>query len=180
VDRSGAGLVAEELDTPLRPVIALAGERGVCWLEFLDRRTFDTELRRLQSRFRLPIVRGSSRHLERLRAELREYFAGTRRRFDVPLDTGGTPFQRRVWDRLRRIPFGSTVSYSQIATELKNPLAIRAVGRANGQNPVAIVVPCHRVLRADGSLCGYGGGLWRKRWLLDHELRSGRTSDGAG
>ncbi|MGH7605916.1 MAG: bifunctional transcriptional activator/DNA repair enzyme AdaA [Gemmatimonadales bacterium] len=172
-------LVAEELRTPLRPMIAVASERGVCLLEFLDRRALHTELRQLRSRFPAPIVHDSNAHLERLRAELTEYFAGARRHFDVPLDAGGTPFQRRVWDRLRRIPFGSTVSYSQIAMEVKRPQAVRAVGRANGQNPIAIVIPCHRVVRADGSLCGYGGGLWRKRWLLDHELRSRLVSDGA-
>jgi AraC family transcriptional regulator of adaptative response/methylated-DNA-[protein]-cysteine methyltransferase len=172
--KTARSLVAEELETPLRPMIAVASERGVCLLEFLDRRALHTELRRLRSRFRVPIVQDSNAHLERLRVELSEYFAGTRRRFEVALDTGGTPFQRRVWDRLRRIPFGRTVSYSRVATAVGNSRAVRAVGRANGQNPIAIVIPCHRVVRADGSPWAYGGGLWRKRWLLDHERRSTR------
>jgi AraC family transcriptional regulator, regulatory protein of adaptative response / methylated-DNA-[protein]-cysteine methyltransferase len=173
-------LAGDELQTPLRPMIAVASERGVCLLEFLDRRALHTELRRLRSRFRVPIAQDSNAHLEQLRGELGEYFAGTRRQFEVPLDAGGTPFQRRVWDRLRHIPFGTTVSYSRIALEVGRAAAVRAVGRANGQNPIAIVIPCHRVVRADGSLCGYGGGLWRKRWLLDHELRSREASGGPG
>ncbi len=164
-------LVAQELQTPLRPMIAVASQRGVCLLEFLDRRALHTELRDLRARFDAPIVEDSNAHVEQLRAELNEYFAGTRRQFDVTLDVAGTPFQRRVWERLRHIPFGRTASYLQIATEVQNPQAVRAVGRANGQNPIVIVVPCHRVVRADGTLCGYGGGLWRKRWLLDHEQR---------
>jgi AraC family transcriptional regulator of adaptative response/methylated-DNA-[protein]-cysteine methyltransferase len=170
-------LVAGELQTPLRPMIAVASERGVVLLEFLDRRGLHTELRRLRSRFAAPVMHDSSPHLERLRTELAEYFAGARRRFDVPLDACGTPFQRGVWDRLRRIPFGRTVSYAHLATAMGNPRAVRAVGRANAQNPIAIVIPCHRVVRADGSLCGYGGGLWRKRWLLEHERGSGPARD---
>jgi len=103
------------------------------------------------------------------RRELEEYFAGTRRRFDVPLDAGGTTFQREVWAALREIPYGETWSYRRVAVALGRPTATRAVGAANGQNPVAIIVPCHRVIGADGSLTGYAGGLAIKRWLLAHE-----------
>jgi AraC family transcriptional regulator of adaptative response/methylated-DNA-[protein]-cysteine methyltransferase len=173
------GLVAEEVATPLRPMLAVASARGICLLEFSDRRELATGIRRLGARRRLPIVTGSSDHLARLRAELDAYFAGTLERFGVPLDLDGTPFQRRVWDRLRRTRYGDTISYSRIATEAELPGAVRAVGRANGQNPIAIVIPCHRVVGADGSLCGYGGGLWRKQWLLDHERRHRRNRDGA-
>jgi AraC family transcriptional regulator of adaptative response/methylated-DNA-[protein]-cysteine methyltransferase len=162
-------LVAEEIAGPLRPILAVASERGVCLLEFLDRQAIATELRELRRRFRGPIVLGSNEHVDRLRVELAAYFAGTLRRFEVPLDLGGTTFQRRVWSRLLEIPFGDTVSCSQVAKDVGRVEGVRAVGQANGKNPVAIVVPCHRVVRTDGSLCGYGGGLWRKRWLLQHE-----------
>lgn len=107
------------------------------------------------------------------RRQLDEYFAGTRRAFDLPLAAGGTDFQQRVWAGLCRIPFGSTRSYGQLAVELGSPKGMRAVGLANGKNPISIVVPCHRVIGADNSLTGYGGGLAAKRWLLEHEgLRS--------
>jgi methylated-DNA-[protein]-cysteine S-methyltransferase len=103
-------------------------------------------------------------------SRLRAYFEGDLRALDgLPVDTGGTPFQRSVWDALRRIPAGATLSYGRLAALLGRPTATRAVGLANGSNPVAIVVPCHRVIGADGSLTGYGGGLDRKRWLLEHE-----------
>ncbi len=101
--------------------------------------------------------------------QLGEYFAGRRREFDLPLRLEGTPFQERVWQVLREIPYGQTWSYGALARRLDNPNASRAVGLANGRNPVSILVPCHRVIGADGSLTGYGGGLERKRWLLAHE-----------
>jgi AraC family transcriptional regulator of adaptative response/methylated-DNA-[protein]-cysteine methyltransferase len=171
-----ACLVAEEIATPLRPMLAVASERGICLLEFLDRRAIATALRALRRRFGVPIVPGSSAHVARLRTELGAYFDGRLRRFEVPLDLAGTEFQRSVWRRLQEIPFGETVSYTRVAREVGRRDAVRAVGRANGQNPVAIVVPCHRVVRTDGSLCGYGGGLWRKRWLLQHERDARRPS----
>lgn len=103
------------------------------------------------------------------RAQLAEYFAGGRPAFDLPLAAEGTPFQRRVWAALRTLRFGETVSYAELARRLGDPRAVRAVGGANGRNPIAIVVPCHRVVGADGSLTGFGGGVERKRWLLAHE-----------
>lgn len=103
--------------------------------------------------------------------QLAEYFAGARVAFDLPLAPRGTPFQRRVWDALREIPYGETISYAQLARRIDRPKAMRAVGAANGRNPIGIVVPCHRVIGADGSLTGYGGGLDRKRALLEHEAR---------
>jgi methylated-DNA-[protein]-cysteine S-methyltransferase len=102
-------------------------------------------------------------------AQLAAYFAGELTRFDVPLELGGTPFQRKVWAALRAVPYGQTVTYGQLAAAIGAPGSSRAVGLANGRNPVSIVVPCHRVVGADGSLTGYGGGLPRKRFLLDFE-----------
>ncbi len=101
--------------------------------------------------------------------QLNEYFAGTRRVFDLPLRPRGTPFQTRVWTALADIPFGDTISYGELARRVGNPAASRAVGLANGRNPLSILVPCHRVIGANGTLTGYGGGLERKRWLLTHE-----------
>ncbi len=106
-----------------------------------------------------------------VREQLVQYFAGDRQRFDLPLLLSGSPFQLRVWTALQQIPYGATTSYGKIAVELGLPDAARAVGLANGQNPISIIVPCHRVIGADGSLTGYGGGLPAKRWLLDHEAR---------
>ena len=104
-----------------------------------------------------------------MRRQLTEYLAGERRSFDIPLDYPGSDFQRRVWDGLRRIPYGETRTYSELARELGVPMAARAVGRANGLNRISILVPCHRVVGADGGLGGYGGGLWRKLRLLETE-----------
>ena len=103
------------------------------------------------------------------RSQLEEYFAGARSRFDVPLAADGTEFQKRVWNALTAIPYGTTISYLELARRIGNPKAVRAVGLANGRNPISILVPCHRVVGSDGSLTGYGGGLERKRWLLQHE-----------
>jgi methylated-DNA-[protein]-cysteine S-methyltransferase len=107
--------------------------------------------------------------LARARQQLEEYFARARSTFDLPLDATGSAFQRRVWDALRAIPYGTTVSYGELARRLGDVRATRAVGAANGQNPIPIIVPCHRVVGAHGELTGFGGGLDRKRWLLEHE-----------
>lgn len=110
--------------------------------------------------------------LLRAAQQLHEYFAGTRQQFDIPLHLEGTDFQRRVWQALREIPFAATRSYAELAAAIDHPRAVRAVGTANGKNPISIIVPCHRVLGSDGSLTGYAGGPPAKRWLLDHEARS--------
>jgi methylated-DNA-[protein]-cysteine S-methyltransferase len=115
--------------------------------------------------------------LARARAQLAEYFAGARTAFELPLRLEGTPFQRAVWAALLEIPFGETRSYSAIARALGRPTAVRAVGAANGRNPLAIIVPCHRVIGAGGALTGYAGGLARKRWLLAHEAARGESTD---
>ena len=122
-----------------------------------------------------PAPAGDDGRFAAAREQLDAYFAGELEAFDLPLAPAGTPFQLRVWDELTRIPFGETISYGELARRLGDPRLVRAVGTANGRNPVSIVIPCHRVIGADGSLVGYGGGLDRKRWLLDHEaVASGR------
>jgi methylated-DNA-[protein]-cysteine S-methyltransferase len=117
----------------------------------------------------LPSERSTTPMLKRVSSQLDQYFAGKRQVFDVPLAPRGTGFQRDVWAVLQTIPFGVTWSYGRVARQLGRPRAVRAVGAANGRNPISIVIPCHRVIGADGSLTGYGGGLPRKRWLLEHE-----------
>jgi methylated-DNA-[protein]-cysteine S-methyltransferase len=111
----------------------------------------------------------ASAWLASARSQLAEYFGGRRRTFDVPLSAAGTHFQRDVWSALRDIDYGATISYGELARRIANPRAVRAVGLANGRNPISIIVPCHRVIGANGTLTGYGGGLDRKRWLLSHE-----------
>ena len=162
-------------ESPLGPLIAGADDRGACLLEFSDRRMLETQLKTLARRLGRTLVPGGHPVLDRLRTELDEYFAGTRRRFDVPIHAPGTPFQERVWRALLAIPFGELRSYEQIAVAIGAPKAVRAVGRANGMNRIAIVIPCHRVVGKDGAPTGYGGGIWRKQRLLDLE-RGGRDT----
>jgi AraC family transcriptional regulator of adaptative response/methylated-DNA-[protein]-cysteine methyltransferase len=157
------------IDTPIGRMIAVASDAGVCVLEFVDGRTTPSSARSFVARHGLTAARGSSPHLDRLRGELDAYFRGRLRRFETPLDLRGTPFQRAVWSRLARTPYGETLTYAELAARAGRPLAVRAAGHANGRNPVSILVPCHRVVGTDGSLHGYGGGLWRKRWLLELE-----------
>jgi AraC family transcriptional regulator of adaptative response/methylated-DNA-[protein]-cysteine methyltransferase len=128
-----------------------------------------TQLETLRRRLRKPFVAGSHPHLDRLRTELAEYFAGERRAFDLPLVAPGSPFQQRTWAELRALTAGATVSYEELAQRVGRPRAQRAVGTANGANRIAVVIPCHRVVRKTGETGNYGGGRWRKEWLLAHE-----------
>jgi len=157
------------LESPLGPLVAGATKAGVCLLEFTDRRSLETSLDTVRRRFGCATLPGDTPHLKQLKVDLSAYFAGELRAFTVPVVTPGTPFQEQVWDELRRVPYGETRSYEDLARALGRPKAQRAVGRANGENRIAIVIPCHRVVNKDGGLGGYGGGLWRKRYLLDLE-----------
>lgn len=160
------------LETPLGLMVAAAVEEGICLLEFAERRALETELDDLRRLLSAEVLPGPSPWFPRLRDQLAAYFAGASAGFDLPLVTPGTPFQKAVWQELRRIPYGTTRSYRDQAAALGQPAAVRAVARANGQNRIAIIIPCHRVIGADGSLTGYSGGIWRKQWLLD--LEAGR------
>jgi AraC family transcriptional regulator of adaptative response/methylated-DNA-[protein]-cysteine methyltransferase len=174
--RSGAGaIVTTMIQTPLGPVLAGATDDGICLAEFTDRRMLPTELDTLRRRLRRPIVAGSHPHLDQLRTELAEYFAGTRRAFDLPLVVPGSAFQQRTWAALRAIAPGTTLSYEELAQRIGRPNAQRAVGTANGANRIAVVIPCHRVVRKDGETGNYGGGRWRKEWLLAHEAALAAT-----
>jgi AraC family transcriptional regulator of adaptative response/methylated-DNA-[protein]-cysteine methyltransferase len=171
--RSGDGalthVVVTRVLTPLGPLVAGASDAGLCLLEFADRPMLETQLQRLRKHLDCAVTPGSNRHIDQVERELAEYFAGERTDFDVALVVPGTDFQQQVWSALRDIPYGETRSYEDIARAIDNPKAVRAVGRANGDNRIPIVIPCHRVVRADGSLGGYGGELWRKRYLLQLE-----------
>lgn len=167
--RDGSAIHLETLDSPLGRLAIAATDDGVCFLEFGDAARITAQAARLRRWFGGPLVPGSHRHLETLHAELREYFAGARTTFSVPLALRGTAFELRTWEALRAIPHGETRAYADIARAIGAPDAVRAVGSANGRNRIAIVVPCHRVVNADGRLGGYGGGLWRKRRLLELE-----------
>jgi AraC family transcriptional regulator of adaptative response/methylated-DNA-[protein]-cysteine methyltransferase len=140
-------------------------------LEFIDRRATERELSILRKQLGTNVVPGEHRHLTATRQQLADYFSGKRLEFEIPLAPVGSDFQVRAWKILRSIPVGQTRSYSWMAKRLGDENARRAVGRANGTNMICIIIPCHRVIRADGTLCGYGGGLWRKKWLLDHERK---------
>lgn len=167
--RRARSMVSRSLHTPLGPMVAGATEEGVCFLEFADRRSFDRQLATVRRRLRCSVVPGTNEHLDLLGVELDRYFAGELTGFTVPLVVSGTPFQERVWRRLAEIPYGGTISYGELAEQIGCPGGQRAVGRANGDNRIAIVLPCHRVVQKDGRLRGYGGGLWRKQFLLDLE-----------
>lgn len=171
---AAACVMTTAIETPLGPMVAGATDEGVCLLEFTDRRMLAAQLQRLSRLLRQPLVPGEHAHLAALREELTAYFAGTLTDFTTPLIYRGTPFEERAWRELTRIPYGETISYAQLADRIASPGGQRAVGRANGMNRIAIVIPCHRVVNADGKLGGYGGGLWRKHWLLELERTSRR------
>jgi AraC family transcriptional regulator of adaptative response/methylated-DNA-[protein]-cysteine methyltransferase len=159
------------MKSPLGPLVAGATAAGVCLVEYTDRRMLEAQIGSVRRVFGAPVIPGSNAHLDRLQEEMASYFAGSLRRFSVPLTYPGTPFQGRVWTQLLAVPYGETRSYEEMAAAVGQPRAVRAVGRANGLNRIAIVIPCHRIVNKDGHLCGYGGGLWRKQYLLDLERR---------
>ena len=170
-------IVTNWIESPLGPLVIAATTQGVCLLEFSDPKRIEMQFETLRQRFACAIVPGTTPYLETLKEELACYFAGTLKQFSVPLVYHGTPFQEKVWAALRQIPYGETRSYEDIAQGISAPNACRAVGSANGLNRIAIVIPCHRVVNKSGELGGYGGGLWRKRILLDLEQTGKQPED---
>ncbi|HEX5132419.1 MAG TPA: methylated-DNA--[protein]-cysteine S-methyltransferase [Candidatus Krumholzibacteria bacterium] len=162
-------IAASLLATPLGPMIVGATPRALCLAEFTTRRMLARQMKILTQRFRCAIVPGVNDVLDQAKREFLEYFAGTRRRFDVAVEAPGTPFQELVWRAVAAIPYGETRAYESIAREVGRNAAVRAVGTANGMNRIAIAIPCHRVVNKNGALGGYGGGKWRKLALLDLE-----------
>jgi len=159
------------IESPLGEMIAGATDEGICLLEFKDRKKLPTEFKDLTRLLNSTVEEGDNKHLKMLKKQLIEYFEGKRKEFSIPLITPGSIFQQAVWKELQNIEYGSTRSYMDQSLALNQPEAIRAVANANGMNRIAIVIPCHRVIGANGRLTGYGGGLRRKKWLLDHEKR---------
>ncbi len=158
--------------TPLGPMLAGAVDEGICLLEFVDRRMIETQIKRLKKYLNAEFVPVQNKYFDELDKQLKEYFEGKRKEFDIPLSLPGTDFQLKVWKELQKIPYGKTRSYQQQAIALKNPKAVRAVAKANGDNRIAIIIPCHRVIGKDGQLVGYGGGMWRKQYLLNLEKKN--------
>jgi AraC family transcriptional regulator of adaptative response/methylated-DNA-[protein]-cysteine methyltransferase len=164
-------LQASAFDTPLGPMQVIADDEALYLLEFFDRRGLEEEIERLKKKIQLPIVPGKPHPAQQIKAELAGYFSGKILEFKTPLFLIGSPFQKQVWRELQKIPQGETRTYTEIATAIQRPSAIRAVGSANGANQFAIVIPCHRVINLNGNLGGYGAGLKRKEWLLNHERK---------
>lgn len=144
--------------SPLGLIKISATSKGITEIDFINKNKLSTQNQNI-----------SNAHLKACINQLDEYFRGERKNFDLKFDLGGTDFQKKVWNQLRKIPFGKTVSYLEVAQKINNPKAVRAVGQAIGKNPVAIIIPCHRVIGSNGKLTGYAGGMWRKEWLLKHE-----------
>ncbi len=161
----------KRIETPLGTMLACASNQGICLLEFSDRKMLETELKSITKLLNATIIQGNNPHLDLLETQLQEYFNGSRQTFSLPLHTIGTSFQNKVWQALQQIPYGQTRSYKEQAILIGSPDSVRAVANANGMNRIAIVIPCHRVIGSDGQLTGYAGGIWRKKYLLDHEQK---------
>jgi AraC family transcriptional regulator of adaptative response/methylated-DNA-[protein]-cysteine methyltransferase len=162
-----------KIATPIGEMAAAATSAGICLLEFTEGKdlSLSADLEELAKLLNTKVRKGWNILLWRLRKQLKEYFKGARKEFSLPLVTPGTDFQIEVWNNLKKIPYGSTISYHKQAENLNNPEAMRAVAQANSSNRIAIIIPCHRVIGSDGSLVGYRGGLKRKKWLIDHERK---------
>lgn len=157
------------LDTPLGSMLAIADENSLFLLEFVDRRGLEREVERLRIKTKAAIIPGVTEPINSIKMELESYFGGSLTIFKTPLNLMGTPFQKVVWSELCQIPYGDTRSYAEQARAIEKKTAYRAVANANGANQLAIVIPCHRIINSNGELGGYGGGIARKKWLIDHE-----------
>ncbi len=164
-------IALKRIDTPLGRMRVGATDKGICLFDFQFRRAVEGMMERVERLLDDKFAEADSEYFPILEAQIAEYFDGTRKEFDVPLHLAGTPFQKGVWETLKNIPFGETRSYKQQSVVMGQEKAIRAIASANGDNPVAIIIPCHRIIGEDGSLTGYSGGLQRKRQLLDLEQK---------
>lgn len=158
-----------KFDSPLGTLLAGATQEGLCFMEFADSHHQDAALKAFCEKWNLEAKQEGNAILHKLGIQLEAYFLGTSTQFDIPLVLLGSPFQKEVWVQLLAIPFGQTISYESLSLKMKQPLAIRAIAQANGKNPIAIIVPCHRVIGKHGAITGYAGGIWRKQYLLEHE-----------
>lgn len=162
-------IISSYVPSPIGPLLVAAADGGITGVWFANRVPADFQAGALPPGHGPGVSPPAAAHLERATTQLTEYFAGTRTAFDVTLDPHGTAFERQVWDLLREIPYGATTSYGALARRLGDVTLARAVGAANGANPIPVIVPCHRVIGAKGELTGFGGGIERKLWLLEHE-----------
>jgi len=162
-------LKASCFDTPLGSMIAISDEKLLYLLAFADIRNLERELEILQKKTNAAIIPGSSEPILMIEKELESYFDGTLKKFNTPISPLGSTFQKSVWQGLMNVPYGETRSYLEQAKALGKPTSYRAVANANGVNKLAIIIPCHRIINNNGELGGYGGGLHRKKWLIDHE-----------
>ena len=159
------------LDTPLGPMVVISDEESLYLLEFVDRRGLEREIERLRVKTKSAIIPGSTRPIQSIDEELKQYFRGSLAEFKTPIIYLGSPFQKTVWEALRKIPCGETRSYAELAKAVHKPSAHRACANANGANQLAIIIPCHRIINSDGDIGGYGGGVARKTWLIKHEKK---------
>lgn len=160
------------LDSPLGPILAISDEESLYLLEFVDRRGLEREIERLRFRTKSAIIPGSTKPIQSIEKELAHYFKGTLTTFKTPIKYLGSPFQQKVWNALTKIPYGETCSYAELAKAIKQPTAHRACANANGANQLAIIIPCHRVINSNQKIGGYGGGVARKIWLINHEKKN--------
>ncbi len=168
----GNVILISRLTTPIGPMFICSTEKGICLLEFTNRKMLETQFKNLQKRLNTKIIAGENKFIVQAKKEIKEYFEGKRKIFNVKLDYPGTEFQKSVWEALLKIPYGKTISYQAQAKSIGNEKAVRAVANANGNNRISIIIPCHRVIGSNGKLTGYGGGIERKKWLLDFEKNS--------
>lgn len=162
-------LNASWIETPIGPMLAISDDKKLYLLEFTNRRGLEAKIERLRIKMNAAIIPGTTHPIDCIKAELDLYFTGKLKNFKTPIYMMGSPFQQSVWEALIAIPYGETKSYAAQSIDIGNPKATRAVANANGANQLAIIIPCHRIIRNNGELGGYGGGLQRKKWLIDHE-----------
>ena len=164
-------IVYKIVGSPIGKFVAGATLKGCCVYEFLDRGGLKTIKTRIEKRYKMKMMKGTNKFIDQMETQVNEYYRGKRKKFSLKLDLQGTKFEIIDWLELMKIPYGETRSYGEIAKQLCKPGAARAVGRANGANYLPIIIPCHRVIEANGNLRGYGGKLWRKKFLLDLERK---------
>ena len=155
--------------SPIGELVLTSTEKGISFIWFVEENGKDKLIIELEKKFKTKLEFNSNTHLEKCKDQLQEYFIGTRKEFDLSLELTGSEFQQKIWKLLTEIPYGKTISYLELSKKYGDVKAIRAIASANGENPLSIIIPCHRVIGTDGSLTGYAGGLARKRWLLQHE-----------
>ena len=167
-----------KFESPIGTILLIAKSSGLCYAEFEEDHDSEKKLQDISTKLREDLCKGNSEILESAEMQLSSYFKKDLTDFNITLDPVGTDFQKTVWSSLQEIPYGKLKTYKIQSEDLKSPDAIRAIASANGKNPIAIIIPCHRVIGSDGTLTGYAGGLWRKKWLLEHEgsLNAGQVS----